>query len=397
MTTRHKSAFILLSAIWLILPGLARAGDALSAEALTARGFDRFYNMDYAGAVDDMEKALAQKPDDPFAVNHLVSVVLIRELYRMGALNTGDYASDSFVGKPRRPASDEAKRRIRELLERAKQLEERRLAGNDKDVQLLYARGVTRGMAATYTGLIERSWFAALRAAMGSRHDHDRVLEMDPRFADAKFIVGTHDYVVGSLPWAVKVAAAIVGFGGNKERGIQELYVAAREGKETSVDAKVLLVLFLRREQRYDEALKLVHDLTARYPQNLLIALEEGNLQRAAGRYEDAVAAYGKVWEAGKRGQYPHARYEMAALALGDIRRAGKEYSAAAEAYERVEQVAQCDPDVKQQGLLEAGEMYDAAGRREAALRKYEAAVAVDGGTERAQRARERMKEAYRP
>jgi tetratricopeptide (TPR) repeat protein len=252
-------------------------------------------------------------------------------------------------------------------------------------------------MAATYTGLIERSWFAALRAAMGSRHDHDRVLELDPKYADAKFIAGTHDYVVGSLPWAVKVAAAIVGFGGNKERGIQELYVAAREGKETSVDAKVLLVLFLRREQRYDEALKLVHELTARYPQNLLIALEEGNLQRAAGQYEDAVAAYGKVWEAGRRGQYPHAHYEMAAIALGDLRRAGKEYSAAAEAYERVEQVEAVDPEVKQQGLLGAGEMYDALGRREQAMKKYEAAVAVDGGTERAQKARERMKEAYRP
>jgi tetratricopeptide (TPR) repeat protein len=394
---RYKSSLLLVCALLAPLLGGAEAGDALSPEALTARGFDRFYNMDYAGAVEDMEKVLAQKPDDPFAVNHLVSVVLIRELYRMGALNTGDYASDSFVGKPRRPASEEAKRRIRELLERAKQLEGKRLAGNDKDVELLYARGVTRGMAATYTGLIERSWFAALRAAMGSRHDHDRVLELDPKYADAKFIAGTHDYVVGSLPWAVKVAAAIVGFGGNKDRGIQELYVAAREGKETSVDAKVLLVLFLRREQRYDEALKLVHDLTSRYPQNLLIALEEGNLQRAAGRYNEAVAAYGKVWEAGKRGQYPHLHYELAAMALGDLRRSGKEYSAAAEAYERVEQVEPVDPEVKQQGLLGAGEMYDAMGRRDLAMKKYEAVVGVDGETERAAKARERMKQAYRP
>jgi Flp pilus assembly protein TadD len=389
---------LLASAIFLApWLGAAEAGDVLSQEALTARGFDRFYNMDYAGAVEDMEKALAQRPDDPVAVNHLASVVLIRELYRMGALNTGDYASDSFVGKPRRPASEETKRRIRELLERAKKLEEKRMAGNDNNVDLLYARGVTRGMAATYTGLIERSWFAALRAAMGSRHDHDRVLELDPKYADAKFIVGTHDYVVGSLPWAVKVAAAIVGFGGNKERGIQELYVASREGKETSVDAKVLLVLFLRREQRYDEALKLVHELTSRYPQNLLIALEEGNLQRAAGRYNEAVAAYGKVWEAGKKGQYAHLHYETAAIALGDLRRAGKEYGAAAEAYERVEDVAQCDPAVKQQGLLGAGEMYDAAGQRDMALRKYEAVVVVDGGTERAAKARERMKDPYRP
>jgi tetratricopeptide (TPR) repeat protein len=245
--------------------------------------------------------------------------------------------------------------------------------------------------------MIERSWFGALRAAMGSRHDHDRVLELDPKYADAKFVVGTHDYVVGSLPWAVKVAAALVGFSGNKERGIQELYAAAHEGKETAVDAKVLLVLFLRREQRYDEALKLVRDLTPRYPQNVLIALEEGNLQRAAGRYNEAAAAYRKVWEAGRKGQYPNARYEMAAVALGDLLRSGHDFSGAAAAYELVEQVEKADPELKQQALLGAGEMYDALGKRDLALKQYQAVVEVDGGNDRAQKAREHLKEPYRP
>jgi len=67
-------------------------------------------------------------------------------------------------------------------------------------------------------------------------------------FTDAKLIVGTHDYVVGSLPWAVKMAASLVGFSGNKERGIEELYAASKGGGEASIDAKILLALFLRRE-----------------------------------------------------------------------------------------------------------------------------------------------------
>jgi len=33
---------------------------------------------------------LSRHPDDPFAVNHLLTVVLFRELYRMGGLNTGE-------------------------------------------------------------------------------------------------------------------------------------------------------------------------------------------------------------------------------------------------------------------------------------------------------------------
>ena len=32
---------------------------------------------------------------------------------------------------------------------------------------------------------------------MGARHDHERVLELDPNYLDAKMVVGTHNYVIG--------------------------------------------------------------------------------------------------------------------------------------------------------------------------------------------------------
>ena len=62
--------------------------------------------------------------------------------------------------------------------------------------------------------LIERAWFSALRNAVGARHDHERVLELDPQYTDAKLVLGTHNYVMGSLPLAVKVAVALVGLSG---------------------------------------------------------------------------------------------------------------------------------------------------------------------------------------
>ena len=40
----------------------------------------------------------------PIAVNHLLSALLVRELYRMGAMNTGEYTNDSFIGQVHRPA-----------------------------------------------------------------------------------------------------------------------------------------------------------------------------------------------------------------------------------------------------------------------------------------------------
>src|SRR2546422_6644830 len=188
------------------------------ADPLNTAAFDHFYNMDYVHAISEFDQVLQKHPDDPFAVNHILTAVLFQELYRMGALNTGDYANDSFVATAHRPADPKVQQRIKELVEKARSLEEKRLAANAKDVDALYARGVTRGQFSTYTALVERSWFSALRNALGARHDHEHVLELSPGYTDAKLIVGAHNYVMGSLPLAVKVAVTMIGERGSKEK-----------------------------------------------------------------------------------------------------------------------------------------------------------------------------------
>src|SRR5579864_3970564 len=65
----------------------------------TEVAFDHFYNMDYVQATDELEKIVAKHPDDAFSVNHLLTVVLMRDLYETGAMNTGDYTNDSFIGQ----------------------------------------------------------------------------------------------------------------------------------------------------------------------------------------------------------------------------------------------------------------------------------------------------------
>ena len=374
-------------------PGLQafRPHDPLNSEA-----FDRFYNLDYDRAVQDFERVAQKYPDDPFAVNHLLTGVLFRELYRMGALNSGEYANDSFINAPHRPADPKAKQRIKELVDRALRLEQKRLDANGKDVDALYARGVTRAQFATYTALIERAWFSALRNAVGARSDHERVLELSPGYTDAKLVVGAHNYVLGSLPWAVKVGASMVGLGGNRDKGLQYLQECAAAEGEASTDAKVLLMLFLRREKHFDQALRFNRDLVARFPQSSLLAMEEGNLLRASGKPAEAANVYRKIWQAGREGKYPGQHYEMAANSLGDLLRSQKDYQGAAAAYELVSTVPQPDPEMKQKASLAAGEMYDLLKKREVAVKRYQEVLAVNSGNAPADAARKFMKEAYR-
>jgi tetratricopeptide (TPR) repeat protein len=365
-------------------------------DPLNLTAFNHFYNLDYDRAVQEFDQVLARHPDDPFGVNHLLTAVLFRELYRMGVLNTGEYANDTFISAPHRPADPRIKQQIQDLVARALSLEEKRLSANSNDLEALYARGVTRAQFSTYTALVEHAWFSALRNAVGARRDHERVLELSPTTVEAKLIVGAHNYVVGSLPWALKGAASVIGLGGNKEKGIQYLRDCAQGSGETSVDAQILLAVFLRREHRYEEALPIARGLIPRFPQDVLLALEEGHLLRAAGQPQEAAAVYRKIWQAGREGHYPNLHYEIAALSLGDLLRSQKDYAGAAAAYEEVSQAPQPDPDVSQRANLGAGEMYDVLQKRDLAMAKYQAVVANRGDTPSAETARKRMKEAYR-
>jgi tetratricopeptide (TPR) repeat protein len=366
------------------------------ADPLNATAFDRFYNLDYDRAIPDFQRVLDRHPDDPFAVNHLLTALLFRELYRIGAMNTAEYSNDSFIGTAHHPADPKVKAQIKSLAERAERLEEQKLKANPDDVDALYARGITRAQFSTYTALIERAWFSALRNAVGARHDHERVLELSPQYTDAKLVVGAHNYVMGSLPWGVKVAVALVGLSGSKDKGIEYLYEVGRSSGENSVDARIALLVFLRREHRYTEALTLLRGLIPQYPQNVLFALEEGNLLRSLNQNQEAAAVYRKIWQAGRDGKYPGLHYELAAQALGDLLRSQKDYSGAASAYELVAQAPQPDPETLQKAGLAAGEMYDLQQKRDLATRKYEAVIAMNGATPPADAARRHLKEPYR-
>ncbi len=365
-------------------------------DATTKKGFDYFYNLEYDKSIREFESALQAHPDDPFAVNHLLSAVIFKELYRIGALDTEAYASDSFVNKNLlQPPNPKVRDRVNELSQRSIGLSDALLAKNPNDVNALYARSVARGLKSTYMGMAEHAWFAALRSALGARHDDERVLELDPNFVDAKNLLGIHLYVIGSLNWPTKLAASMIGIGGNKQKGLEYLReVAAHGSPEVAWDAKIALALFLRREQKYDEALQLVGGMYQAFPRNFLIATEYAHLLNAAGHGPQAVAAYKKIVAGCRSNAFTVCRIEIPAYGLGEAMKGQRDFQGAEEAYELAASSA-TDPDLRQRAMLNAGEMYDAMQKRDAALEKYKAVIAANSDSESADLARRYMKQAY--
>lgn len=362
----------------------------------TREGLDHFYNSDYDPAIQDFEKAQTAHPDDPFAANHLLEAVLVREIDREGALNAELYLGTEFLHAKKVLVDADARVRIQELTKQALYLSEERLKMKPEDADALYARGVTRSLAAMYEGLVEKSWYSAFRDALGAYDDHKRVLELAPNYSDAKLVVGVYSYIVAALPIYERVVALMLDIKSGKTEGIESVRQAANAGGEASVDAKTALSLFLAREHQYPEALSLVHELYRSYPHNFHYGLSEADLLRSSGKIPEALAAYRDLLALGQRNNFPHPRMDRAAMKLGQTLRSQGSYLAAANAFESVAQMSGVDREQVAQTKLLAGEMYDLLRERDAATRKYQEVIAMNVDSNEVREARRLLKDPYR-
>jgi tetratricopeptide (TPR) repeat protein len=389
-------AVFLLASTMIVSAATPAETAAKQFEALNRSGLDHYYSLEYDEAIRDFKKAADLFPEDPLVWNHLLEALLFHELYKHDALDTSLYTHHSFLDTKQVPADPAIKKEIKALTEKALALEDKLIKENPANARALYYRGVTKGLRSTYMGLIEHTWYAAVRASLSARDDHEKVLKLDPKFVDAKTVVGVHNFVVGSLPWPVKVAIGITGVHGDRDRGIQYLQEAAKAGGESSADARVALALFLRRESRYQEAIEVVHSLVLEHPRNFLFALEEANLTKDAGKGPVAVMALQKLLADCKAGRYPRPHIELVEFGLGEALRGQARYQEAVSPYEAAGNSNSINTELRQRSLVAAGEVLDVLSRRDEAVKQYQAALALDSSTEVAETAKKRINKPYK-
>ena len=223
------------------------------------------------------------------------------------------------------------------------------------------------------------------------------MLELDPDYVDAKLVAGVYEYVVGALPWPFKLLIGFAGITGSKSEGLEMLNDDGNRGVITSIEARTVIALFLRREARYKEAIQVVRGLKSLYPHDFLFCLEEANLRKDAGEGMAAVAAYREiVADSARPGYFAQAQLELAYFGLGDALRGQRHYGEAAQAYEQAAWTRNVSPELKIRSLLAAGECHDMNGERQLAVRDYQAAIDAGPNTSRADTARKHLRNPYR-
>lgn len=370
----------------------------LNLDPLVQDAFHHFYLLDYPAAVERFERVHAAHPGDPQGTALLLDAVLFQELYRQDLLDTTFYANDGFLTG--RHATDEhpgVRDRILTLADEAVHEADSRLSKNPKDVDALYARGWARSLKCTYVAMVQRGFGSGFRLAGKAKDDCAHALQLDPDYVDAKLVVGVYEYVVGALPFPFKLLIGFAGITGSKSKGLELLNDAAKRGVVSSVEARTVIALFLRREGRYKEAIEVVRSLKNQYPRDYLFCLEEANLRKDNGEGMDAVESYRQLLaDSARPGYFAEARLELAYFGLGDALRGQRHFAEAAQAYERAASAKSVGPELKVRSMLAAGQCHDLNGERQLALRDYEASIDAGPNTSRADTARKYLRSPYK-
>ncbi len=366
----------------------------------SAEALEHFYNLEYDQAVAEFSRVVEREPRSPEAHNHLAMAILYRAMLRAGALESEMVTGNNmFLRRPKVEATPEEQRLFQTEIAKAISLAQAALDRNPRDVQALYALGVAHGFISNYDFMVRKEWRSALNHANLARRYHNRVTELDPSFIDAKLVQGLHDYVVGSLPWHWRMLAFVVGFRGDKEKGVRTLETVAREGKLNRVDAQMLLCAVYRRERRPQAAIPLLQDLIRRYPRNYLLRMELAQMFSDAGDKDNALAALDALERAAVPGgsigagrvvpeKISYARGNIQ-FWYGDLDGALANMRVAAAGADRL------DLNTGVLAWMRLGQIHDLRGEREQAREAYRRAEAFAPGSDAAKESRGYLAKPY--
>jgi tetratricopeptide (TPR) repeat protein len=372
----------------------------LAAQDLVDRGYAHFYNLEYDEAIADFQQAVNAHPDQPDLHNHVAEALVFREMYRDGALESELVSgNNSFLRRPKMNPTPTVRQQFLAQVEKAMELAQARLGRNPRDAVALYAMGISYGLRSNYFFLVEKAWKRSLDDATSARKLHNKVSEIEPANVDARLVQGLHDYLVGSLPLGWRMLGFLVGFHGDKPKGIRTIQDVAAHGVINRVDAEIFLCALYRRERKPREAIPLLDDLLARFPRNYLLRFEQAEMYGAIGDKRNALGSMEKVVELKKSNTPGYARvpWEKIWYEMGNIEFWYNDYPRALADLRKVtSSKEEVDLNTGALAWLRTGQIYDMTRQRQLALEAYRKAIAFAPQADAARESRWYLASPYR-
>ena len=261
-----------------------------------AAAFDHFYDMNYNLATQEFRDFTVAHPQSADGWNYLAQAIFYSGMFDCGIMGSDLVKdNDAILHSAKVVLPPERDLEMHNALDKAEALARGRLGENPNDANALYALGVSYGLRANYELLAKHAWLAGLKAANESRKLHEQVIKIDPTNYDARLVPGTHQYMVGTLPLFIRIAAKAAGVNGNKAEGLKKVELTATRGDRSKVDAQILLAVLYRREGRSASGIPILQKLSDSYPGNFVFRVELAKLYADIGDRLHAAAELGSI------------------------------------------------------------------------------------------------------
>lgn len=413
------SALLFVSAIAKTQKSVAAASsspwlsDAEQSRLNTLRdeGYAALYNLDYVTARKNFKEIETTFPQHPAGPQLLASTLWAQVLNESRRLQATLYNKDSFYADKEDKPDPKLIADFKAFTDKAKQLAKARLKINPKDVDAIYYLGAIEGLKAAFAVTVERKFFGALGDGNSSVERHREVLKLDPNYRDAEITIGLYDYAVGSLPPLVKLIANVGGHRGSKKRGLATIEKVAREARWASDDAKSLLIILYKRENRFADALEVCRELAVKYPRNYVFKLEAADalvslaaLSRKAGnkteaeKFEsEALESFDSLLTKDKATKETTARsIDLIHFRYGEALMTAEKYEQAAKEFLAAANTQGANQTITTMAHLYAAQSFDLAGKREEALKEYKVVLSRADVYDAHDLAKKGLKEPYK-
>lgn len=250
-------------------------------------GFRSLYELRFESGRADFLKYQKIHPEDPLGKAAEAASYLFEQFNDKGVLTSNFFLNDSkFLNGIDGNPADNHNAKFLESNRTARAMAKRRLAETPSDPHGLLVLTMTDGMEADYDAIIEKKQMASLSLIKQAEAEAKDVLSIDPNAQDAYVALGAGNYIVGSLPGYKRAIVWFGGVHGDRQRGLDQLQVAATNGHYLQPFAKILLALASERERHHDRAQTLLNELATEFPANPLFARELALLQQQpAGKH----------------------------------------------------------------------------------------------------------------
>ena len=261
------------------------AASAPAPPALLDDGFADLYRLDFQGARQKFVTYQQMEPSDPLGKAAEAASYLYQEFSEKGVFTSSFFLDDDkflggVSGKPSENRNDDFLR----VNGTARQMAQEMVRANAHDPHGLLVLTMTDGMESDYDALIEKKQLAGLSMMRRAESEANTLLAIDPSAQDAYLALGASNYVIGSLPAYKRFFLKVGGVHGDKDRGIQQMQLAADHGHYLKPFAKILLALGYEREHQTGRARILLAELTAQFPENPVFAHELSLIQDAPSK-----------------------------------------------------------------------------------------------------------------